>query len=219
MGRGDALRCGGGCFVGFDILWIYGLNYLRGFFVDMRYRRAKIKGGTYFFTVATYKRAKFLCEEENVQLLRESFKKVMAKYPFKIDAFVLLPDHSHCIWTLPPDDFDFSTRWKLIKSNFSRKCNDVYKQQKISLSRRNKNEQAVWQRRFWEHSIRDEKDFKNHVEYIHYNPVKHCLTDAPKRWEFSSFHRYVKTGKYAHNWCADNEMCFNDIRCMNGQAC
>lgn len=180
----------------------------------MHYRRAQVKGGTYFFTVVTYKRAKILCEAENIQLLRDSFKKVMGKFPFRIDAFVLLPNHLHCIWTLPPGDVNFSTRWRLIKSNFSRKCNDVYKQRNISASRKNKNEQAVWQRRFWEHSIRDESDFKHHVEYIHYNPVKHRLTDAPKEWEFSSFHRYINNGKYDSDWGAGQKMSFNDVHCM-----
>ncbi len=165
----------------------------------MRYRRARVKGGTYFFTVVTFKRSKILTQPENVILLREAFKRVKEKHPFTIDAFVLLPDHLHCMWTLPNSDRDFSTRWRLIKSFFSRKCDGRYKHIPFE-SRKRKKEQAVWQRRFWEHLIRDEKDFKNHVEYIHYNPVKHGLVKGPKDWKYSSFHKFVRNGEYDENW-------------------
>ena len=165
----------------------------------MQYRRAALKGGTYFFTLVTYQRRHILCEPDNVALLREVFRAVMAHHPLTIDAFVLLPDHLHCIWTLPQADHDFSTRWRLIKSAFSRRCQPKYTQ-RPSASRLRKGEQAVWQRRFWEHTIRDDKDLKQHVEYIHYNPVKHGLAGAPKDWEFSSFHRYVREGVYDIRW-------------------
>ena len=119
----------------------------------------------------------------------------MQQHPFKLDAFVLLPDHLHCIWTLPKDDSNFSTRWRLVKSYFSHRCKNRH-QSIISASRGKKKEQALWQRRFWEHLIRDEADLISHVEYIHYNPVKHGLVTAPKDWEYSSFHRYVQVGIY-----------------------
>ena len=103
------------------------------------------------------------------------------------------------MWTLPDNDRDFSTRWRLIKSHFTRKCDTQFKLKPFE-SRKRKNEQALWQRRFWEHLIRNDEDYLKHVEYIHYNPVKHGLVGAPKGWEYSSFHRYVKMGKYGHNW-------------------
>ncbi|KMW69836.1 MAG: transposase [Limnoraphis robusta] len=173
----------------------------------MRYRRAKINGGTYFFTVVTYQRRKILCEPDNIALLREAFRYVMGNHPFTIDAIVILPDHLHCIWTLPENDCDFSTRWRLIKSEFSRRCDSKYKQ-KYSLSRQRKNEQAIWQRRFWEHCIRDDKDLIQHVDYIHYNPVKHGLVKSPKDWQYSSFHRFVKNGLLTLNWGENEEIYF-----------
>jgi putative transposase len=132
----------------------------------------------------------------------------MERHPFKIDAFVLLPDHLHCIWTLPHEDRDFSKRWRLIKSDFSRQCVAKHKTTP-SASRLRKKEQAIWQRRFWEHQIRKETDFINHVEYIHYNPVKHRLVQAPKDWEYSSFHRYVREGIYDVEWGARKEITFD----------
>lgn len=175
----------------------------------MRYRRARTKGGTYFFTVITFSRGKIFAQPENVSLLRESFRYVMEKHFFKIDAFVLLPEHLHCIWTLPESDLDFSKRWRLIKSYFTRKCDGKYKHTPYT-ARIRKKEQAVWQRRFWEHLIRDERDFAKHVEYIHYNPVKHELVKAPKDWEYSSFHRYVREGKYNLKWGAGQDIKFDE---------
>ncbi|MBR8839295.1 MAG: transposase [Stigonema ocellatum SAG 48.90 = DSM 106950] len=174
----------------------------------MQYRRARVDGGTYFFTLVTYNRHKFLCETDNVSLLRSAFRYVMNQHPFKIDAFVLLPEHLHCIWTLPSGDWDFSTRWRLIKSYFSRLCAPQFPE-KFSTSRQNKKEKSIWQRRFWEHCIRDEKDFTAHVEYIHYNPVKHGLVKSPKDWEYSSFHRYVREGIYDVGWGAEEKILFN----------
>ena len=141
-----------------------------------------------------------LTQPKNVSLLREALRRVMQKHPFTIDAFVLLPDHLHCIWTLPQSDRDYSTRWRLVKSYFSRQCDGRHS--KPSESRQKKKEQAVWQRRFWEHLIRDDEDFVRHVEYIHYNPVKHRLVKAPNDWEYSSFHRYVRDGVYDVEWGA-----------------
>jgi putative transposase len=167
---------------------------------DMEYRRSHIKGGRFFFTVVTYKREKLFNTAKNIELLRESIRDVKQRHPFTIDAFVLLPDHIHCIWTLPQDDHDFSTRWRLLKSFFSRHCE--HRHHELKPSQISKKEQAIWQPRYWEHFIRDERDFISHVEYIHYNPVKHGLVQAPKDWEYSSFHRYVEKGVYGREWGA-----------------
>ncbi|MGI0481813.1 REP-associated tyrosine transposase [Geminocystis sp. CENA526] len=175
----------------------------------MEYRRTQIQGGTYFFTVVTYNRHPILCYPDNIQLLREAFAYAMKRYPFIIDAIVILPDHLHCIWTLPEGDGDFSTRWRLIKSYFSRKCERKYQGQ-ISKSRQKKQEKAIWQRRFWEHFIRDEQDFINHVDYIHYNPVHHGLVKAVKDWQYSSFDRYVKQEMYDRDWGISENITFDD---------
>ena len=174
----------------------------------MRYRRTKISGRTYFFTLVTYNRQPFLCNPANVELLRQAFRYTIQRHPVDIDAFVLLPDHIHCIWTLPEDDHNYSMRWRLIKSYFSRYCQDGY-HDVVSESRQSKQERAFWQRRFWEHLIRDDRDYAKHVEYIHYNPVKHGLVTAPKDWKYSSFHRYVRSGLYDEMWGAGDEILFS----------
>ncbi|MFG6104478.1 transposase [Leptolyngbyaceae cyanobacterium CCMR0082] len=155
----------------------------------MQYRRSRREGGTYFFTVVTYNRQQLFDTPEMVELLRESFRTVKQRHPFTIDAIVVLPDHLHCLWTLPKGDANFSTRWRLIKSEFSRHCPEKYKQP-CSLARYKKQEQAIWQRRFWEHLIRDENDFVCHVEYIHHNPAKHGLVQNPYDWPYSSIHLF-----------------------------
>jgi putative transposase len=159
----------------------------------MRYRRSHAKRATFFFTVVTYKRKKVLCKKENIVIIKEAFQYVSKNNPFVIDAFVMLPDHIHCIWTLPEGDNGFSIRWGLIKSYFTKHCNEKYKYSRNE-SRFKRSEQAIWQRRFWEHQIRGDDDYRTHVDYIHYNPVKHGLAKAPKDWMFSTFHRYVKGG-------------------------
>jgi putative transposase len=175
----------------------------------MQYRRAKTPGATYFFTLITHQRQSIFHQPEPIALLRQAFHQVKQSHPFTIEAIVILPDHLHCIWTLPAEDADFSRRWRLIKSQFSRCCPTQYKQQR-SNSRIRKGEQAVWQRRFWEHQIRDETDFAHRVDYIHYNPVKHQLVTAPKDWAYSSFHRYVVAGAYAEGWGAEGGIKFSD---------
>jgi len=177
----------------------------------MRYRRAEIAGGTYFFTVVTYKRQPFLTHPENIELLRVVFRKVKNQLPFEINAIVILPDHIHCLWTLPPEDFDYSTRWKMIKAHFSRNC-QIKTQEIVSQSRQKKGEKAVWQRRFWEHYIRDENDFERHFDYIHFNPVKHGLVNAVKDWEYSSFHRCVAKGIYPRDWGSNERLDFDDLQ-------
>lgn len=171
------------------------------------YRRAYVKGGIYFFTVVTYNRKKILCTEEHRENLEASIYEVRKEYPFIIEAWVLLPDHIHCIWTLPPDDNNFSLRWRLIKGGFTARYNKTkYNTWPISESRNKRGEQAVWQRRFWEHLIQDEKDFERHCHYIHYNPVKHGYVKAPKDWQFSTFQKFVKKGLYDADWGAKGEI-------------
>ncbi|MEA5465830.1 REP-associated tyrosine transposase [Leptothoe sp. PORK10 BA2] len=171
----------------------------------MQYRRATTPGATYFFTVVTYNRQRLFATDETIQLLRYAFHRVKQSHPFDIDAIVILPDHLHCLWTMPDGDADFSTRWRLIKTDFSRHCPELYKRRR-SLSRYQKKEQAIWQRRFWEHQIRDERDFVRHVDYIHYNPVSHRLVSAPCDWPYSSFHRYVEQGVYSKDWGASEDL-------------
>jgi putative transposase len=144
----------------------------------MHYRRAKTPGATYFFTVVTYNRQPLFHSNDTIALLRQAFHSVKAKSPFRIDAIVVLPNHIRSIWTLPEDDADFSSRWKRIKAQFSLRCPNAYRQSQ-SLSRLRKGEHAIWQQRFWEHQIRNETDFSQHVDYIHYNPVNHGLVSAP----------------------------------------
>jgi putative transposase len=175
----------------------------------MEYRRSRSPGSRYFFTIVTHNRCPILCQPENINLLRDSFKRAIAKHPFTINAIVILPDHLHCLWTLPPEDADFSTRWRLIKSWFSRRC-DLQDRGQLSASRQNKQEKAIWQRRFWEHLIRDEQDFNRHVDYVHYNPVKHELVLSPKDWQYSSFHRYVQRGVYDPDW-GSSPLVFNSL--------
>lgn len=167
----------------------------------MRYRRIFLPGGTFFFTLVTYHRIPLFAHEENVALLRSAFQYVMRNHPFEIIASVILPDHLHMIWKLPESEHDYPMRWRLIKSDFSRHIDEKY-QSKPDEIRQRKKEQAVWQRRYWEHLIRDETDLQRHVEYVHYNPVKHGLVTSPVDWKYSSFHKYVSEGLYAANWGA-----------------
>ena len=164
------------------------------------YRRAKTKGGTYFFTVVTYHRKRFLCDEPVRTALREAIHATQAACPFTIDGWALLPDHLHCIWTLPEGDGDFSKRWAMIKRLVSKRCGHLHPAAAMTSSKRKRNESTVWQRRFWEHMIRDEGDYMRHMDYLHYNPVKHGLVQAVKDWPFSTFHRYVREGVYPEVW-------------------
>ena len=176
-----------------------------------RYRRANTPGGSYFFTLVSYRRRPILCDEPIRIALREAIKTVQSSRPFTVDAWVLLPDHLHCLWTLPPDDADFSGRWSLIKRRVSLSCAELYKRDDwISTSKLKHRESTVWQRRFWEHQIRDQVDYNRHLDYIHYNPAKHGLCNSPADWPYSTLHRYIKAGKYPSNWAASMRS-FNDI--------
>jgi len=170
----------------------------------MLYRRLYTNGATYFFTLITFNRQKIFSNINHVKLLKESILKIKHKYPFSIDAIVILPEHLHCIFTLPEYDHDFSLRIRLFKTDFSKKCNIKYLRTSLDIKSRNsKKEAIIWQRRFWEHQIRDEKDFNLHMDYIHYNAVKHGLTKSPKDWCYSSFLNCVKQGLYNVNWGAE----------------
>lgn len=165
----------------------------------MKYRRVFVPGGCYFFTVVTEKRRPVFASGEAVVVLRDAFRAVRLSYPFELDAMVVLPDYLHCIWTLPPEDQDFSARWRLIKTWFTKHC-DGNLRVSINKSRANKSQQAIWQHRFWEHVIRDERDYQNHVDYIHYNPVKHGYVERAIDWPYSSFQRFVSNGFYPEDW-------------------
>lgn len=161
----------------------------------VRYRRNLVAGGTFFFTVTlTDRRSSVLVDQ--IALLRSAFNRVRGERPFVIDAIVVLPDHLHAILTLPPGDSDFPGRWKAIKAAFTRSV----VQAGSNVSRNGRGEYALWQRRFWEHTIRDERDFERCADYIHYNPVKHGLVAAPIKWPHSSLHRYVQQGLLPLDW-------------------
>jgi len=168
-----------------------------------RYIRAHIPGGSFFFTLILLDRRRHLLTE-HIELLRTAFRDVRQKRPFQIDAIVLLPDHLHCVWTLPPDDADYSTRWRLVKTAFAR---GIAPGETLSARRQRTGERGIWQRRYWEHAIRDESDFERHVDYIHYNPVKHGHVERVAEWPHSSFHRYVRRGVYPADWAASTEVC------------
>jgi len=166
------------------------------------YRRAKFEGGYYFFTIITYDRRCFLTDENSRSCLRKAIDETRDKNNFDVIAFCLLPNHLHCVWKLPEGDNNYSLRWSKIKSRFTR----LYLQSGgieiiQSSSRIKKRERGIWQRRFWEHQIRDEKDLQRHVDYIHYNPLKHDLVERVEDWPWSTFHRYVQEyEKRKKNW-------------------
>jgi putative transposase len=163
------------------------------------YRRNFVPGGSFFFTVNLADRRLSLLTT-HIDVLRAAFREIHLRHPFTIDAIVVLPDHLHTVWTLPEGDADFATRWRLIKSTFSR---NTPPGERISASRAAKGERGIWQRRYWEHTIRDEEDFARHVDYVHINPVKHGLVTRVRDWRLSSFHRMVKLGVYPEAWAGD----------------
>ena len=177
------------------------------------YKRARF-GSTYFFTVITYQRRKFLCLEPCRTILRDVIAQTREAYPFTIEAIVLLPDHLHCIWSLPENDTNYSMRWGFIKKEFTKGARDVVENMvgtaHPTASRLRRREGSIWQRRFLEHQIRDQKDYNTHVDYIHYNPVKHGLATAPKDWQYSSFRRYVEEGVYDREWGVGCEIAFDE---------
>jgi putative transposase len=164
-----------------------------------RYRRARIEGGTYFFTVTLVDRSSDLLVR-HIDRLRHIYKSIEERYPFETIAICILPDHLHAVWTLPDDDSDFPLRWSLIKGGFSRGLEgDAMR----SASMITKRERGLWQRRYWEHAIRNDIDLARHVDYIHFNPVKHGLVTRVCDWPHSSFKRYVARGDLPLDWGGD----------------
>jgi len=165
------------------------------------YRRWRVAGGTFFFTLATASRRRILITEQSRTLLRAAIDRQRTKRPFQVIAFVLLPDHLHTVWQLPVGDDDYSTRWSAIKEDFTRQfLRGGGQEASVSDSRRFKRERGVWQRRFWEHTCRDEADLKRFVDYIHWNPCKHGLVRQVSDYPWSSFHRFVRGGEYEEDW-------------------
>ena len=156
----------------------------------MRYRRARVAGATYFFTVNIADRKGDLLTS-HIDHLRATVKLVQSRHPFEIAAMVILPDHLHALWVLPPGDDNFAMRWALIKAGFSR---GITAGENVSTSRQRKGERGIWQRRYWEHLISNDEDYARHVDYIHYNPVKHGYVTLAADWPYSSIHRYVRSG-------------------------
>ena len=163
------------------------------------FRRAFVPAGCWFLTANLLDRRSTLLTDQ-IEALREAARRTRERYPFQIDALVVLPDHVHAIWTLPEGDADFSMRWRLIKVQFSK---SVPKTELLSKVRRARGERGVWQRRFWEHLIRDDDDYRRHVEYCYINPVKHGLVSRVCDWPFSSFHRDVAAGVVPEDWAGD----------------
>jgi putative transposase len=168
------------------------------------YRRNFLPGGTFFFTVVTYDRRPILTTEEGRQSLRNSIREIQRKRPFEMLACVLLPDHLHAIWTLPQGEADFAVRWRMIKEGFTRS----YRAQGgfeglVPESRSRRRERAVWQRRYWEHTCRNDEDLKRCIDYVHANPLKHGVVTSVKEYPWSTFHRFVREGEYEENWGVD----------------
>jgi len=164
-----------------------------------RYRRAQVPGATYFFTVNLLNRRSDLLVR-HIDLLRETVRATRLRHPFHIDAWVVLPDHMHCVWTLPDGDAGFALRWKVIKFAFARR---LPKTEVLTATQRSRGERGIWQRRYWEHLIQDERDYRHHVDYVHRNPLKHGLEEHVVDWPYSSFHRAVGAGIYPVDWCGD----------------
>jgi putative transposase len=164
-----------------------------------RYRRVKIKGGIFFFTVALADRSSNLLVR-HIDRLRHAYEVIQQRLPFETAAICILPEHIHALWQLPEGDDDFATRWSLFKSGFSRGFAATPARSASKIAKR---EKGIWQRRYWEHAVRDDADFERHVNYIHYNPVKHGLVTRVGDWPFSSFHRFVAQGILPADWGGD----------------
>ncbi|RYY74104.1 MAG: transposase [Gammaproteobacteria bacterium] len=166
----------------------------------MDYRRVWVAGGTYFFTVNLLERKGNDLLVRYIDILRAAVAQVKIKYPFTIHAWVVLPDHLHCVIELPEGDFNFALRWRLIKILFSKGLPINEYRSPVRIRRK---ERGIWQRRYWEHLIRDQRDFEHHINYVHINPVKHGLVTNVSHWPFSTFHRLVKLGIYPQNWAGN----------------
>jgi putative transposase len=164
-----------------------------------RYRRVRIEGGWFFFTLTLADRSSDLLVR-HIERLRAAYAAALRRDPFQTIAICVLPDHLHAIWALPPDDDDFSRRWSLIKHDFSCGLADNPDRSPSKVAKR---EKGIWQRRYWEHAIRDDADLARHVDYIHFNPVKHGLVSRACDWPHSSFHRYVAHELLPADWGGD----------------
>lgn len=170
------------------------------------YKRTRIPGCTVFFTVNAYQRQTIFTEPLFRSALRKAIQETRLEYPFDIDAWVLLPNHLHCIWTLPENDSNTSIRWSMIKRLVSQQIGDKFHyQHQQTESRHKRKESTIWQRRFWEHHIIDNRDFITHLNYCYWNPVKHGEVKSVHSWPYSTFHRDVKRGLYPVNWCENEE--------------
>ena len=158
------------------------------------YVRTYLPGGSFFFTVVTHQRKSVFVNDATIDLLRNVVRDVRQQLPFTVDAWVVLPNHIHAVWTLPEGDTDFSKRWGLIKATYTKRMNAAGLMDSGV---------PVWQQRFWEHCIRDDKDFAAHIDYVYINPVKHGLASRVADWPWSSFHRDVQRGLYPANWGSD----------------
>ena len=172
----------------------------------MRYRRSYVEGGTYFFTVNLQDRRKSLLVE-HIAVLRSAVAVIQRKKPFEIDAWVVLPDHMHAVWTLPENDSDYTSRWREIKKRFSQ---EILKVENSLVSRKRGVGNGIWQARFWEHTIRDGRDYEHHIDYVHINPLKHGFVTQVKDWPYSSFHRAVKRGEYPINWGGESDLKYSN---------
>ena len=170
------------------------------------YRRASVPGGTFFLTLVTYRRTPTFSDPGQVARLRRALRQVMREAPFRIPAAVVLPDHARFLWSLPRGDGDYSRRVGRMKVLFTRSLGRrAASCPGVGASHRRHRQADVWHRRFWEHPIADEGDFERHLDYIHYNPVKHGLASCPHLWPYSSFSRWVDAGHYHARWgcCCD----------------
>jgi putative transposase len=169
------------------------------------YRRNYVAGGTYFFTVVTQLRLPILGTDLGRACLREAFLKEQERRPFDLFAIVLLPDHLHTIWTLPPGDDNYSVRWSSIKEKFTKEYRrNGGSEGVVSHSRRKRRERGIWQRRFWEHTCRNDDDLKRYLDYLHWNPCKHGLVQNVRDYQWSTFDRFVRLGEYAEAWGSDD---------------
>jgi putative transposase len=169
-----------------------------------------VPGGMFFFTLVTDQRRPLFESSAARALLGQCIRDCQARWPCSIRAIVLLPDHLHAIWSLPPGDSNYSTRWAWIKKEFTKRWLATGAvESEISEARQREGRRGVWQPRFWEHSIRDEDDYERHFDYIHYNPVKHGYVRCPYEWPHSSFHRWVKADVYPWHWA-----CWDDAQRM-----
>lgn len=165
------------------------------------YRRVKLEGATVAITIVTYKRLPILLKPKSQQILRFVWTDVAKRLPFTTEAICFLPNHIHAMISLPENDWNYSIRIREIKRRFTRAYLKSFgEHEERNKSRVDKKEATIWQRRFWEHTIRDEIDYQNHFDYIHYNPVNHGFVDNVSSWEWSSFHRYVRLGVYDEDW-------------------